>query len=310
MDSSQSKLDPHERNSQAPDTTVVTTTRKTSPYDRAFVQHLIDHHIFSEGYKYPDGRLPPEPSNMDAILEALGRPRASLSTSTISTTDFHEFREMNVHATNQKEVITSVIPMIEGNTADRKCIAGGIPLTNLDHLTNGTLVAGHPDLFYGARPEQLDSEIRIQLHGQVIPSTQHDLPITPNFFLQVKGPGGGMDVGIQQACYNGALGARAMHSLQSYGQSTPIYNNNAYTLTAIYCYGMLRMFTVHPLPPESDHPPGFVMTHINSWCMIGNRESFLQGATALRNGLDWAKQQRDKVIARANTIVANGNTVK
>lgn len=191
--------------------------------------------------------------------------------------------------------------MIEGEIVDRKCVAGGIPLTNLDHLTDGTLVAGNPDLFHGARPEQLDRNVRKQLDGLVVPSTQHDLPIAPNFLLQVKGFHGSIAVALLQACYNGTLGARAMLSLQSYGRPSPIYDNKAYVLTSIYHFGILMMFTVHPLPPaKPDREPGYIMTHLNSWSMTGNYDSFLQGATAYRNGLDWAKQQRDEAIKRAN----------
>jgi hypothetical protein len=46
--------------------------------------------------------------------------------------------------------------------------------------------------------------------------TQHDLPIAPNFFLAAKGPDGSAAVAKRQACYDGALGERGMHSLQSY----------------------------------------------------------------------------------------------
>jgi len=49
-----------------------------------------------------------------------------------------------------------VIPVIEGKIRDAKCISGGIPFTNLNHLMDGTLVPGNPDRYYGARPEQLD----------------------------------------------------------------------------------------------------------------------------------------------------------
>lgn len=278
---------------------------KTGPYDRAFLQHLVDHHILSEEYRYPDGRSPPKPSNMDAIQEVLRRPRTSLSKPEFSTTDFAEFKEITLRATKGRDILTWAIPMIEGRIADRQCVAGGIPLTNFDHLTDGTLVPGHPDLFHGARPEQLDREIRGRLDKQVAPSTRRDLPIIPNFFLQVKGSSGSIDVGLLQACYDGALGARAMHSLQSYGQPMPIYDNNAYALTVVYYCGILRMFTVHPVPPEeSGCRPGYVMTHINSWCMIGDYQAFVQGATAYRNGLDWAKQQRENMIHRANDVVA------
>jgi hypothetical protein len=39
-------------------------------------------------------------------------------------------------------------------------------------------------------PEQLDRRVRDELSGYIIPSTQEDIPIVPNFFLAVKGPDG------------------------------------------------------------------------------------------------------------------------
>ena len=67
-----------------------------------------------------------------------------------------------------------MIPIIEGDIRDAKCVAGGIPFTNLDHLTDGTLVPGNPDIYYGARPEQLARRVRNELSGHIIPSTQED----------------------------------------------------------------------------------------------------------------------------------------
>jgi hypothetical protein len=173
-----------------------------------------------------------------------------------------------------------VIPLIEGTITDSKCVAGGIPFRNLDHLTDGTLVPGNPDCYYGARPEQLDRRIRIELDGQVIPSTQHDLPIVPNFLLAAKGPDGLLAVARRQASYDGALGARSIHSLQTYGQEQPGFNNNAYTIT-------------------SDQPE-YHMTQIKGWSMTSDLDAFRQGATWYRNGRDWAKERRDDAIRRAN----------
>ncbi|CEJ91863.1 hypothetical protein VHEMI07551 [[Torrubiella] hemipterigena] len=282
------------------------TPETMGPYDSAFQQHLIDYHIFPDSYEYPDGRLPPEPTNRRAILEALERPRASLSASTFSRADFHKFQRADKHAKTAREVFYTVIPTIEGEAADGRCVVGGIPFTNFDHLTNSTLVASSPDLFYGARPEQLDGNIRKELNGLVIPSTKHALPIAPNVFLQAKGPNTFLPGALLQACYNGALGARAMHSLQSYGQPTRFYDNKAYVLSWVYHCGTLRLFTVHPLPPPAElgGQLSFVTTHIKSWSMTGDYDYFLQGATAYRNGVDWAKQQRDEAIKEANVIAA------
>nr|KMM73034.1 hypothetical protein CPAG_09323 [Coccidioides posadasii RMSCC 3488] len=80
---------------------------------------------------------------------------------------------------------------------------------NLAYLTNGTLSQAKPEHFYGARPEQLDRQIRKDLSNQIIPSTQDDLATAPNFFLEAKGPDGSLAVATRQACYYGALGPEA-----------------------------------------------------------------------------------------------------
>jgi hypothetical protein len=60
-------------------------------------------------------------------------------------------------------------------------------LTNFEPLTDSTLKLGNLDIYYGAQPEQLSRKVGDELVSQIIPSTQPDLPIAPNFFLAVKG---------------------------------------------------------------------------------------------------------------------------
>lgn len=105
-----------------------------------------------------------------------------------------------------------MIPIIEGKTADDKCVEGDVLFTNLTPLTNNMLTAAKPDLYYGARPEQLDRRVRDELSGHIIPSTQDDLPIAPNFFLAAKGPNGTAAVARRHACYDGALGSGHVQS--------------------------------------------------------------------------------------------------
>ncbi len=143
----------------------------------------------------------------------MAQPRPSLSPSQFSDREFRKFKRADAHATKEKQVSELVVPIIEGKIEDAKCRSGGIPFTNLDPLTDGTLKPGNPDVYYGACPEQLRREVRDELGGRIIPSTQHDLPMAPNFFLETKGPDGSAAVAKRQACYNGALGARGMHSL-------------------------------------------------------------------------------------------------
>jgi hypothetical protein len=234
------------------------------------------------------------------VLARLAQPRSSLSPSRFAEEDFEQFLQVDADASKEKQITENVIPFIEGKIPDNKCIGGGIPFRNLDHLTDGTLVPGNPDRYHGARPEQLNRQIRIELNDQIVPSTQHDLPIVPNFFLAAKGPDGSASVAKRQACYDGALGARGVHSLQEYGKDEPEFDNNASTLTSIYHNGQLQMFTSHPSKSDTSDQPEYYMTQLRSFSMTDNPDTFREGATWYRNGRDWAKEQRDDAIRRAN----------
>ncbi|KKZ68681.1 hypothetical protein EMCG_05716 [[Emmonsia] crescens] len=154
-----------------------------------------------------------------------------------------------------------------------------------EDLLYGTLAKAKPDHFYGARPEQLNHQICEKLSDQIIPSTQNDLPITPNFFLEAKGPDG---------------------SLASYQHDEPVFDNNAYTVTSTYHGSQLKLYTTHPTAPrDSDDRPEYIMTQLKGYSMT-DHETFLKGASAYRNARDWAKEQRDKAIQRANERFSEG----
>jgi hypothetical protein len=281
-------------------TTNTTRTKSTGVYDRDFQQHIIDYGVYPHGYRRPDGSVPAKPNDWGRINERLGQPRPSLSPSKFTNEEFERFVQADADAAKEKQVSELVIPIIEGKIADARCRSGGIPFTNLDPLTDGMLKPGNPDIYYGARPEQLTRKVRDELGGQITPSTQHDLPVAPNFFLAAKGPDGSLAVARRQACYDGALGARGMHSLQSYGKGEPVSDNNAYTITSIYHGGTLKMYTSHPTQPTSPGRPEYHMTQLNGYSMTGNAETFREGARAYRNARDWAKEERDKAIQQSN----------
>ena len=286
-----------------------TGSKSTSPYDRNFQQNLIDHGVYPDSYEYPDGRFPPQPANWEEINGRLLHPRASLSSSRFSADQFRKFQRADARASKEDQVTTTVIPIIEGDMRNSNTTCGKLRLTNLDHLTDGTLVSGNPDRFYGARPEQLDRRIRAELNKKIVPSTQADLPIVPNFLLAVKGPDGNTAVAKRQACYDGALGARGIQALQSYGQSEPVYDNNAYTITASYSDGQLKLYTCHPSAPSAPGTrPEYYMNQLRSFAITDTPETFRQGATAYRNAGDWTKEMREGFIETANGRLANSPT--
>ncbi|KAK8000504.1 hypothetical protein PG990_013104 [Apiospora arundinis] len=283
---SQSSLGRRKRGSQSPTkrSSNTTSTKSTGPYDRAFQQHLIDHSVFPHS-----GSCPTSTIVVSFALHERG---------------LQEIEKEDAHATKEWQIVTNVASIIEGNIADRKCVSGQIPFNNLDQLTDGSLVPGNPDRYYGARPEQLDRRIRAELDGFIVPSTQHDLPIMPNNILAVKGPDGSAAVAARQANYDGALGARGIQSVLSYENSGPQYDGNSHVITSTYHSGTLKMFTSHvKQPTQSGGRPEYVMSHLDSWALTGNIGSCRQGLTAYRNGLDWAKTQRHEAIKLANSAV-------
>ncbi|PTB80702.1 hypothetical protein M440DRAFT_1302684, partial [Trichoderma longibrachiatum ATCC 18648] len=101
----------------------------------------------------------------------------------------------------------------------------------------------------------------------------------------------------RQACYDGAYGARAMHSLQNYDEEEPDYDGNACTLSATYHAGTgtLQLFSHHVTAPATPGGrPEYHMVEVDGGYLTGSREGFLQGAGALRNARDLAKEHRDR----------------
>ncbi|KAK7967616.1 uncharacterized protein PG986_001893 [Apiospora aurea] len=126
----------------------------------------------------------------------------------------------------------------------------------------------------------------------------------PNNLLAVKGPDGSAAVAIRQANYDGALSARGMLSVFSYGSSGSQYDGNSRVITSTYHSGTLKMFTTHvKQPTQPGDRPENTMTHLDSWALTGSIGSCRQGLTAYRNSLGWAKCQRDEAIKLANSRV-------
>jgi hypothetical protein len=195
----------------------------------------------------------------------------------------------------------NVIPIIEGGLGDSKCAAGEVAFNNLDHLTDGTLVAGKPDYYHGARPEQVDRKIREELSGLIVPSTQGDLPAAPNFFVEVKGPDGSAAVAKRQISYDMALGERGQAALNAYLKTEPSHNNGTHTLGCTYLDGTLKLYATHAIQTSKPGAqPEYVLTQIKAVALTDDADAFRKGATAYRNARDWAKRQRDQAILQAN----------
>lgn len=242
-----------------------------------------------------------KPSNWKDINRRLKEPRLSLSPSRFADEDFNIFIRTNSRALNEDAVMGDVFPIMQGTA--RIPSAKNLGFGNLEPLTHGNLVDAKPDFYDGARPAQIDLRFREELGSYITPATQSQAPALPNLFFEAKGPDGSAAVAKRQACFDGALGARGVHRLRSFkADSTLACDNNAYTITLTYHDGQLKMYTVHPTPStNSQDSPEYHITQLRSFAMIDARERFWEGASAFRNARDWAKIQRDELIAAANS---------
>ncbi|KAL4998193.1 hypothetical protein BDV10DRAFT_194502 [Aspergillus recurvatus] len=261
---------PHQLQLETPYSThTKSKTGSTTVYDPHFENHLTNHGIFMPFSTYPDVTEPSKPENIAEIRKRLRAPRPSVALSEGPLErEYEDFIRLNDDAGDEQVVITEILPS-----------GGGHLFKNLAPLTDGTLADAKPDLYHGAQPNQLEPAILTQLDNQITPSIQSNRPAAPNFFIEAKGHDRSVRVAMRQACYEGALGARAMHSLQRLGdESENRYDDKAYTMMSTYHTGTLAMYATHPTSPES----------------------YQQGLSAYRNGRDLAKEYRDGFIKQAN----------
>ncbi|KAL5338945.1 hypothetical protein BJX70DRAFT_398146 [Aspergillus crustosus] len=286
-------------------------TGKTTIYDRNFEDHLADNGVSFPSSRYPDGSKPLKPVNFEGIRERLRAERHSLALSKGSLEEEYEaFIELNEQAGDEQLVMTYILPILEGKRKTSSKSGAGHPFINLAPLTDGSLDNAKPDFYYGAISNQLKQEVKKQLSNQIVPSTRSNRPVVPNFFLELKGHDGSTSVAIRQACYDCALGARAMFSLQQLnraGESDPgiIYDNKAYTITATFHQGHLTIYTTHPtIATSKDRSTDYMLTRVGYYSLLDTPESYQRALSAYRNARDLAEEYRNMIIKQANARYA------
>ncbi len=277
-------------------------TLKSSAYDRDFEQKCIDHGIYMPGDDI-------EPRNWQEVQDILARSRPSLSPSQFSDGAFKRFRKIEAEARNEIDVITEALTIILGEKRRNYPSAGDVTFRNMDDMAPDVFKKPKPDLYWGARPEQIDRRVRQDLNHQIVPSTKDTYPAAPNLFLEAKGPDGSAAKKTIQAWYGGAIGARAMHALQGYGQAEPTYESKAYAYSSTYRDGTLKMYSHHPAQPSRPgESPQYHMTQLRSLALTDSAQTFRQGVGAFRNARDLAREQREMLIDRANAVARAQST--
>ena len=264
---------------------------------------MIDGGIYPEGYD-PDNT--DEARNLGTIHNALAVPRASLSPSRFPESAFQEFRRANSRALGETQTLANAFTIIEGD-GRHKYYSGGSnhPFNRLEPLAE-QLPRPQPDTYDGARPEQVDRRVRKDLGRHIVPCNDSSRPAAPNFFIEGKSASARPDVAKLQACHDGAVGARVMHSLENYRQHEPEYDGNMKSYSSTYhpATGTLQLFGHHMTAPQASRGQSeYHMTQIRSFAMTDNAERFREGATSFRNLRDLAGTHRGSAIDKANRAV-------
>ncbi|KAK3317217.1 hypothetical protein B0T19DRAFT_287600 [Cercophora scortea] len=286
-------------------TTVPTQDKRSSAYPNDFEEHMVDNQIYPIFYDFPDDHPPAEPDNLDETRQMLSTSRPSLSPSLFAEADFQRFRKVD-RTNDEATVMQNVLPIIAGNPGPRIRSASNLHFTNIKSITNEATVKLVPDSFDGARRSDVERQVKKDLNDMIIPTKHFGAPIVPNFFIEAKSPSGRNDIAERQALHDGAIGARAMHSLQSYGQDEPVYDGNAYTYSSTYHTDTVRLYAHHVTPAAAPGDgPEYHMTQLRAVAITDSREAFAQGASAFRNLRDLAQQHRDNIIQGANAKARN-----
>lgn len=198
-------------------------------------------------------------------------------------------------------------------------MGGGVPFDNLDYLLEGIILPGKPgwyygsspkfnwdippgkpDWYYGSLPDKLNRDIRCQIAGSIVPCADNiGRPIAPSFFFSAKGRDETLASSFEEAFHHGALGARGIHHLQSYGHAQPVYDNNAYTLSAIYQTGCLSLYAAHVSRSIATGRPEYHVTLVSHYWMNAP-DDFRAAVTAYRNARDGTAKRREEFIDAAN----------
>lgn len=297
-------------------------TKTSSPYDAAFKQHLIDGHVWPI-HHYLESGLPDEPNNLQDMTRRICGHPDSLDPEVFTSEDFRAFHKAYSIAASE-EAQSRTLDIIERalSLSLLHIKRGPVKFSNLCPLLPDNLVPGNPDRVWGAPPEALDIFVRQKLQEFILPTAERDI-MCPNLLVHVQGPDGSLEVAKLQAVYDGALAARGMEALWAYGRDmdggacADQTQQQARTISCTFADGALRLYSVHCRsrfpgrcpgdilllqPPESwSREVEYITTLIRTFPVLDNADEFRRGAVALRHALEWARQERDEAVKRANT---------
>lgn len=245
---------------------------RADEFDANFEQLLVDNGVYPPGYDYTlEGYPEPRyPRNWDEIISRAKERRPSLEKILrMGTQGMEILANTNRIAWTEKDVAVHTFPDITGEGASSTTAEldgefrytydeGNInfenqrmnePFDNIEpffkgfsHHEHGHFPRAQPTLYDGVARGALYAELLERFSTYISPSTDETAPILPNFFAECKGRLGSSLVAERQALYDGVLGVRAMHALQSaWNEGYMDFDDNSYTIASTFRTGELEL---------------------------------------------------------------------
>ena len=243
----------------------------------------------------------PKPDNLHDIQEKLKRSNFASDTSVKRWQRYCTAEEkMGNEATTTVKIIRYLEPDEDGIPFGETEF--DLLFTNLKPMYDGA-PPGKPDMYDGAEVRDVDGRINRDFSKTVIPTTDAGKPCVPNCFVEIKGPRGITIVVEDQACFDGAVGARGMHELRKYLYGNEALDNKAYSFAATYeggKQGILILYTVHPFRrvdrSYKEDEMEYNMSKIKGYMLTESLEDFVAGVNALQNMRDMARKIRTDLV--------------
>lgn len=267
-------------------------------FNFSFERDLIRHGIIPEGHKSLTGSATTKPSNLEEIVHIMRQEQPSILTYLLSSDAYERFQKFN-QLSMHKDTENLVISLITTDI-DRECYSRSIRFSSLDPLIYGDFPKAEPDLSFGFRPESLHIDILGKLSGFIEPSNKELCPIVPICFLELESNTRNPQYLNRQAYYSGALGARGLLRLQSYGRPEFLSDGNAYTFTSTLFAGILRIFAIHPTNSGDTSNTEYHINLLGAWILTNSLENFQAGITSFLNIRNWAYCKGLEFIEAAN----------
>lgn len=275
-------------------------TESSSAYNRNYAHYLSQQGIYYPFYDHGDGSIH-RPSNFSEVQRRLKELRASLLPSRITEEQHYGFCVRNSTA-SESMVERNIMPAIMGD--HNRLGDGGVPWKNMGSMTDETTITPKPDYFEGSRPGDIDLSIRndSDLRRYIAPTTDRSKVVLSNFSGEHKDQSGSSIVAERQVMTDIAYGTRAMDAIETMvwkllctmklqGLFGYTYHNT--TIRKLYC-GQSTMSKA--MGREQDYHK----TRLRSISMEDSVESYIEGASVLRNAADLGKELRDQAVQEAN----------